>query len=85
MEAIRVKARVGEDGLLKLQLPLSAHGAECEVIVLLEPEKEDTSDSHEDLQTVDWETFVRRTFGSLAHEPMERPEQPPLDERESIE
>lgn len=34
---------------------------------------------------MDWHEFIERTAGSLADTPIERPVQPPLEEREPIE
>lgn len=34
---------------------------------------------------MDWHEFIERTAGSLAEFPIERPPQPPLEEREAIE
>ena len=34
---------------------------------------------------MDWHEFIERTAGSLAESPLERPPQPPLEEREPID
>jgi hypothetical protein len=36
-------------------------------------------------KTLSWEAFIERTAGSLADDPIERPPQPPLEEREMME
>ncbi|MCK6580417.1 MAG: hypothetical protein L6Q98_20170 [Anaerolineae bacterium] len=39
----------------------------------------------EAFRRMDWHEFLERTAGSLADTPIERPPQPPLEERESLE
>lgn len=39
MEAIRLKARVGDDGLLKLELPAGISNRELDIIVVIQPIK----------------------------------------------
>lgn len=35
--------------------------------------------------SLSWHEFIDKTAGSLADDPIERPQQPPLDEREPLE
>jgi hypothetical protein len=39
----------------------------------------------EKVESEDWETFVNRMYGALADDPIERPPQLPLEERDPIE
>ncbi|MBE2272502.1 MAG: hypothetical protein IAE80_29980 [Anaerolinea sp.] len=39
----------------------------------------------EAFQRMPWHEFIERTAGSLADTPIERPEQPPYEEREPLE
>jgi hypothetical protein len=39
----------------------------------------------EDIVEEDWATFVDRMYGALADDPIERPAQLPLEERDEIE
>ncbi|MBC8099219.1 MAG: hypothetical protein H7Y11_07230 [Armatimonadetes bacterium] len=68
MEAIKLKAHVSADGMLRIQLPVAAQGAECEVIVLYEPYRK--------LSPEAWAASINRTYGSLADDPIELDEQP---------
>ncbi len=39
----------------------------------------------EAFQRMPWHEFIERTAGSLADDPIERPPQPPLEDREPLE
>jgi hypothetical protein len=80
METIKVKARVGDDGILKLAVPARLSGHEVEVVLVLQPSSPQPLDSN------GWPIgFFERTYGALADDPIERPPQPPLEIRESFE
>lgn len=80
METMKVKARIGEDGILKLEVPTGLSAREVEVVLVLQETV---------LQGVDangWPIgFFDRTYGALADDPIERPPQLPLEERDPIE
>lgn len=77
MEAIKVKAHIGENGALHLQLPDDARGVECEVIVLYKPRRK--------LTQQEWADFVNETYGSLSDDPIKRPPELPLEIRDELE
>lgn len=81
METIKVKAHIDEDGILKLEVPTNLSARDVEVVLVVQ--------ATETVQTVDemgWPLgFFDRTYGALADDPIERPPQLPLEERESIE
>jgi hypothetical protein len=80
METMKVKARIGEDGILKLEVPTGLSAREVEVLLVMqaaEPQAVDTNG---------WPIgFFDRTYGALADDPIERPPQLPLEERDPTE
>lgn len=76
METIKLKTHIGEDGVLKVELPVGVTNVDAEVIVVYEV---DTPEAE------DWETFVNRTYGILADDPIERPPQLSFEVRDEIE
>lgn len=77
LETIRQVTHIGDDGVLRLELPLGTPGAEVELVIIYSVKTDSAKE--------DWLTFLRRTAGSLADEPMERPDELPWAEREEIE
>ena len=80
METMKLKARIGEDGILKLEVPTGLPAREVDVVLVMQATE---------LQAVDangWPLgFFDRTYGALADDPIKRPPQLPLEEREPIE
>jgi hypothetical protein len=80
METVKLRTHVGEDGLLKLELPVGISNRELEVLVVLHPVEQEQVDE------LGWPLgFFERTYGALVDDPLERPEQLPPDTREKIE
>lgn len=80
METLKVKAHIGEDGLLKLEVPTGLSAREVEVVLVMQSVEPQTVDVN------GWpKGFFERTYGALADDPMERPPQLPLEERDPIE
>lgn len=63
---------IGTDGILKVELLVGARDVDCDVVIVytLHPAK------------LAWEEFINQTYGS---DPIERPEQLPLEQRDPIE
>jgi hypothetical protein len=80
-DAIQFNSRVGDDGMLNLQIDLGQAGAKKEVVVTIEPLAADTD---RDAESLDWHKFIERTYGSCAGLGLERHEQGQFDEREPI-
>jgi hypothetical protein len=79
MEAIKLRGHVDASGHLVLDLPLHLANHTVEVIVQVQAD-----DIPRDANG--WPVgFFERTFGALADDPLERPEQLPLEERDEIE
>ncbi|TVR25052.1 MAG: hypothetical protein EA396_00280 [Anaerolineaceae bacterium] len=80
METMKVKARIGEDGILKLEVPTGLSAREVEVVLVLQETVPQGVDAN------GWPVgFFDRTYGALADDPIERPPQLPLEERDPIE
>lgn len=75
MTTIQIAAHVGEDGILKLELPVEAN-ADYEIIIKSRRRK---------LTHDEWLAFIDETAGSLADHPIERLPQPSLDIRDELE
>ena len=80
METLKAKAQINEDGLLRLEIPTGLSAQEIDVVLVL---------ASPEIKTVDangWPIgFFERTYGALADDPMERPPQLPLEDRDPIE
>jgi hypothetical protein len=84
METIKLKTHVGDDGLLKLELPTGVTNRELEVLVIMQTLDEERIEESQ-REREDWEAFVNATYGSLADDPIESPAPLPLDVRDEIE
>lgn len=80
MEAIKVKAHVGSDGILKLEVPVGVSNSDLEVIVVVTR----VENSQPDFDRAEWIAFVERTAGSLADDPIERLPQGEQEIRDEI-
>jgi hypothetical protein len=65
MESVRLKAHIGADGLLKLEMPLGVTDVGAEVVVIYTVQPRPARES--------WEDFIDAAYGSLASDPIERP------------
>lgn len=78
LETFKLQTHIGADGILKVELPTALKEHEVEVVVILHPLAPTSPDD-------DWSNFVDRFYGALAHDPIERLPQLPLEVRDSIE
>ncbi|MEG4043764.1 hypothetical protein [Microcoleus sp. Pol17_C1] len=83
MQSIKVRSRVGSDGMLHLQIPGGIKDTDLEVIVIFQPIAIATEGkTPEDLG---WPPgFFERTFGCFQDEPLVRGEQGEYEEREEL-
>jgi hypothetical protein len=66
METIKIKTRVGDDGILKIELPAYAANRELDVVIVIQPRDEA-------VDALGWPIgFFDRTYGALADDPIER-------------
>jgi len=76
MEMIKIKAQIGEDGILKLEVPTGLSARQIEVVLVMQETETQQVDSN------GWSVgFFDRTYGALSDDPIERPPQLPLEER----
>lgn len=79
METIKVKAHIGTDGILKLEVPTRLPAQDIEVLLVMQATQAQATDAN------GWPIgFFERTYGASAHNPVERPPQLPLEERDPI-
>ena len=69
MKTLQIRTCVGQDGVLKLELPTGLSETELDVLVVIQPI---------DAPQSEWELFIEETAGSLADDPIERPSQFPF-------
>lgn len=74
MEPIRVKTHVGEDGILRLELPVGVADVDCEVTIQISSQ----------MTQVEWRAFLEETAGSLADDPIERGDQGEYEVRDEL-
>jgi hypothetical protein len=78
---IQFQSRVGDDGVLNVQLNLGQAEARKDVKITIEPV---SSKAGQQSETMSWPDFVERTYGSCAGLGLERPEQGSIEIREPI-
>ena len=79
MDTIKLMTHVGQDGILKLELPVDVTNRDLEVTVTV------TTLEHQSTDANGWPIgYFESTYGSLAHNPIERGEQGYFEEREPL-
>lgn len=78
---IQFQSRVGDDGVLNVQLNLGQAEAKKDVKITIEPVSGEVGQQPE---AMSWPDFVERTYGAWAGLRLERPEQGSLEKREPI-
>ena len=82
MRVIETTVTVTPDGSVLLDEPLSVPAGRHRMMLLVDEQKP-TTNTHDQLG---WPTgFFEETYGSLAGDPLTRPEQGELQEREALE
>jgi hypothetical protein len=74
METITLHKHVGPDGILELRVPLNVQDAAVQVTVSYPPMTTDDGDTPRAREgKASWpEGYFSRTYGSLAHDPLDR-------------
>jgi hypothetical protein len=80
MEAIKVIAHADADGLVQFNVPVPFRGQDIELTVKIRPPVITLEE-----QMAEYRLWVERTYGSLADDPIERGEQPPISQRLPLE
>lgn len=79
---VRVRSRVGEDGILHLDVPVGLTDVDLDVTVTIQPVTPPAATTPDELG---WEPgFIERTYGSCADEPLVRYPQGEYEEREPL-
>lgn len=66
MQSVTLRHRVGEDGILHLDVPVGLNDAELEVTITFKEVRPVTTISEE----LEWKEFIERTYGSCADDPI---------------
>ena len=74
MEALKLKAHIGSDGILRLDVPVGITNVDCDVVVTIP-----TS-----MPPDEWQRFIDKTAGSLEDDPIERLPQGEYEQRDAI-
>jgi hypothetical protein len=75
METVILRKRTEKNGTVVIPVPETLHNQDLDLVVVMQPVK-----------PRQWRPgFFEETYGSLADDPIERPEQLPEDERDPIE
>ncbi len=80
-DTIQFNSRVGDDGVLNLQVNLGQSEAKREVVVTIAPV---AAESAADTALLSWHEFIERTYGSCEGLGVERHDQGTFEEREPI-
>ncbi len=80
MQTHKLKATIGDDGLLKIALPTDLKNVDAEIVLVLQPLRNGETDA------MGYPIgYFEETFGSFADEPLERGDQGSFEEREPLE
>jgi hypothetical protein len=80
METIKLRTRIGSDGVLRLEMPTRFKDVDTEIVVVLQPEPDEPRDA------LGWPVgYFEETFGICADDPIERGNQGTFEIREPLE
>lgn len=83
MQSITVRSHVGEDGILRLQIPVGVKDTDLEVTITVKSQTMDELEAT--AQSNGWPPgFFRRTAGAWIGQPLERPPQGEHEERDEL-
>ena len=77
MQTLQFTTHIQNNAQLNLTLPVEYANQEVELVVIIQPCKKN-------IEQQNWLTFLNQTYGCLADDPIERPEQPQLTEIEAF-
>lgn len=89
MESIKLKSKIGDDGILQIQVPDNLKNQNLEILVVFQPiASPDNQPKHTTENTPEslgWSPgFFENVVGSWEGEPLERPPQLPFEIREEL-
>ncbi|MBE9005939.1 hypothetical protein IQ259_12990 [Fortiea sp. LEGE XX443] len=83
MHSIKLTKRVGEDGILHLDIPVGIADREVEIMVIYQPIE--IPKQHKTPEELGWPPgFLEQTAGCLADDPIQRYPQGEYEEREPL-
>jgi hypothetical protein len=83
-DSIRFYSRVGDDGVLNVQLNLGQAEARKDVVITIKPLM-DADHKNARTPSMSWSDFIDRTYGACAGQELERPAQGEYESREPLE
>lgn len=82
MQAIHLYSQVGSDGILRLEVPVTATNSELDVLVIVQPRSAAQSNP---LPPTEWlPGFFEKTAGQWQGEPLVRPDQGAYEDRRDL-
>lgn len=79
METIKLTAHVGDDGTIAIEVPKQLRNQDVEIVMVLHPITQPEVDA------LGWPIgYFEQTYGSLAHDPIERGDQGEYEVRDEI-
>ena len=85
METRKLRTKVDEDGMLKIQLPPEIANQELDVVIVFQSAEVSSKAPKTPEELGYSRRFLEEVIGSWEGEPLERPEQLPFEEREEIQ
>lgn len=87
MESIKLRAHVGDDGIVQIQLPQNAANQDLELVIVFQPivETSPQTEAKTPEEIGCSRNFSENVIGSWEGEPLERPEQLPSQNRKEIQ
>ena len=80
METIKLKTRIGSDGVLRLEMPTRFKDVDTEIVVVLQPEPDEPRDA------LGWPVgYFEKIDAIIADDIIERGDQGVFEEREPLE
>ena len=83
MQAIQLQSHIGNDGILKIQLPKNFYNMDLNVTLTIEPLSEEVIAKFE--EKLSWHKFIEQTYGCMADSPIKRGGQGQYEIREVLQ
>lgn len=77
MQTLQFTTHIENNAQLKPSLPIEYANQEVELVVIIQPCKQT-------IEQQNWLAFLNQSYGCLADDPIERPEQPQLTDCETL-
>lgn len=77
MRTLQFNAHVENNAQLHLSLPAEFANQDVKLVVIIQPRQET-------MERQNWLAFINQTYGCLAGDPLERPEQPALNDIDAL-